>query len=290
MSLALALQQLDTQLPVHISAEAQPADLECPEAGGNRLLETDQFYKTRICRFHQKNRCRLTSDECLFAHDPLELRSGPNLEKTKLCGYHASLISNANGSQKDCPRGRQCMFAHSLTELRSTHTHYKTKLCAFYERGNCRRGNSCRHAHGLTELRSTLARPLTDSPLTEKAPPLTPCTLTSVSSSASLAPKNADGLLDDTLPEAPESPVSNKIPKRISIPDGWNLATIIRDKALSSMDISDFAAHTVTRSTQSSATQTPTQSARSSLVFPMESPFFFNCTILDTEDGSPAIL
>ncbi len=41
------------------------------------------FFKTSMCPYSQRGGC--PKEDCSYAHDPQELRSRPNLEKTKMC-------------------------------------------------------------------------------------------------------------------------------------------------------------------------------------------------------------
>lgn len=101
-----------------------------------------RFQKTRLCLFNQRGAC-VKGEGCSYAHCAMELKSAPNLLKTRLCQDWL------NGR---CVAG-DCKFAHGRQELRFTHDYYKTRLCHFWQQGGCTKGDQCRHAHGPAELR-----------------------------------------------------------------------------------------------------------------------------------------
>lgn len=113
-----------------------------------------QLSKTKMCAFYERGRC--ASATCSYAHAPSEIRSRPNLQKTKLC--RAFL-------QGGCSAGENCGFAHGETDLRVTDGIYKTQLCNFHERGFCKKGERCNHAHGERELRPLSAVAARSTPL-----------------------------------------------------------------------------------------------------------------------------
>uniref|UniRef100_A0A0G4HEX0 C3H1-type domain-containing protein n=1 Tax=Chromera velia CCMP2878 TaxID=1169474 RepID=A0A0G4HEX0_9ALVE len=104
----------------------------------------DNFYKTKMCPHLEKGNCR-KGEECFYAHSKEELRSPPDLRKTRLC-------DNFMQTGK-CDRGESCGFAHGEKELRFTQTYYKTDLCKYWKAGKCHAGPACRHAHGVEELK-----------------------------------------------------------------------------------------------------------------------------------------
>ncbi|CBZ53092.1 putative zinc finger (CCCH type) protein [Neospora caninum Liverpool] len=63
---------------------ADPAALELDSSALTRLNLFVKFYKTKICPFYKKKRCEWGHD-CKFAHGRKELRSGPDLSKTRMC-------------------------------------------------------------------------------------------------------------------------------------------------------------------------------------------------------------
>lgn len=68
-----------------------------------------QFFKTKMCRFHENKRCRYGST-CPFAHSASELEEQPDLSKTSLCRswqWHRCSLSS-----------EECPFAHGKEELR----------------------------------------------------------------------------------------------------------------------------------------------------------------------------
>lgn len=112
-----------------------------------------KFYKTKMCPFYKKKRCEWGS-ECKFAHGRKELRSGPDLSKTRMC---PSLQRRGR-----CEKGTACRFAHNHEELRATSDLYKTSLCYQWMLGNCLSSTTwCRKAQGkdeqLNAIRSCLA-------------------------------------------------------------------------------------------------------------------------------------
>mmetsp|Transcript_47938 Transcript_47938/g.128461 ORF Transcript_47938/g.128461 Transcript_47938/m.128461 type:complete len:210 (+) Transcript_47938:118-747(+) len=71
---------------------------------------THQFKKTRICRFFPK--C-FKGDSCSFAHTNQELRSCPDLLKTRICaGWRAGRCALLDSNH--------CKFAHGPEELRGS--------------------------------------------------------------------------------------------------------------------------------------------------------------------------
>lgn len=88
-----------------------------------------------------QGKCGLGTD-CKFAHDPSEVRSVPNLAKTKLCPkFMAGKCSNEN-----------CTFAHGEAELVATPS-FKKKVCVWHQQGKCRNGAKCGFAHDVSEIR-----------------------------------------------------------------------------------------------------------------------------------------
>jgi hypothetical protein len=104
---------------------------------------TARLTKTKMCHFFERGKC--ASTDCRYAHSQAELRTQPNLEKTKLC---KSFVQDGF-----CRDGENCGFAHGEGELRVTEGIYKTQMCHFFERGRCLKGERCNHAHGKEDLR-----------------------------------------------------------------------------------------------------------------------------------------
>lgn len=65
--------------------------------------------KTKLCMFYEQGHCA-RGHACAFAHGQDELRSVPDLSRTKLC---PSLVKHGY-----CRKGADCRHAHSSTELR----------------------------------------------------------------------------------------------------------------------------------------------------------------------------
>jgi len=122
-----------------------PQNSEGKEARSARAhaVLPSQMQKTKLCDFHKEGRCKYGTD-CAFAHDESELRSMPDLRKTRVC--RAFTQGNCNDTN--------CKFAHGSDELRATDLCYKMALCTWFEKGNCMSGNRCRFAHGSEELRA----------------------------------------------------------------------------------------------------------------------------------------
>lgn len=120
---------------------------ERPPARGRENAVAMQLAKTKMCAFFERGRC--ASAQCRYAHAAAELRSPPNLQKTKLC--RAFLQGN-------CLDGEGCVFAHGDHDLRVTEGIYKTQICNFFERGYCKKGERCNHAHGVSDLRPAAAQ------------------------------------------------------------------------------------------------------------------------------------
>ncbi|PFH33160.1 zinc finger (CCCH type) motif-containing protein [Besnoitia besnoiti] len=96
-----------------------PAPIELDSNTLTRLNLFVKFYKTKMCPFYKKKRCEWGPD-CKFAHGRKELRSGPDLSKTRMC---PSLQRRGR-----CEQGAACRFAHHHEELRATSDIYKTSL------------------------------------------------------------------------------------------------------------------------------------------------------------------
>jgi len=123
----------------------------------------DQFYKTKMCPYFPRGRCR-RGNECNYAHSKAELRPSPSLRKTRLCERWREGV---------CPLpASACPFAHGEEDLHSTEDYYKTDLCKFWKQGICTLGDRCRHAHGLHEVRDRRYRrtELEKRALAEKRP------------------------------------------------------------------------------------------------------------------------
>lgn len=103
--------------------------------------------KTKICTYHLNGKCTRAS-KCQFAHSKDELRSPPDLYKTRLCAAHSS--------SEGCSKGDACRFAHGETELRWTPDVYKISRCPYYienVNSSCLMKDACRWAHGEADLR-----------------------------------------------------------------------------------------------------------------------------------------
>jgi len=129
--------------------------------------DSDQYYKTKPCKFWLENRCE-RGEFCRFAHTN-ELRSAPDLSKTKLC---AEFIKTGK-----CEKGAPCRFAHGHKELRATPDFFKTALCIFHKRGRCPNGSRCRHAHSVDELRPRIRPFRTKIPRDQLTSPTGPDTI-----------------------------------------------------------------------------------------------------------------
>ncbi|CEM09989.1 unnamed protein product [Vitrella brassicaformis CCMP3155] len=105
----------------------------------------DQYYKTKLCPYIKSGGCH-RGDSCFYAHSASELRSMPNLTKTRLCKEF--LMGR-------CPLpAEECKFAHGESDLRGTDDYFKTGICKFWKEGRCPlAADQCRHAHGEHELR-----------------------------------------------------------------------------------------------------------------------------------------
>lgn len=77
-----------------------------------RHFEANFLYRTRMCKYIQRDEECPDGDACQFAHDPKDLRFCPNLYKTSLCKFY-----NMHTGHTSCRR-RVCKFAHSLAEMR----------------------------------------------------------------------------------------------------------------------------------------------------------------------------
>ena len=124
------------------------------------------FSKTKLCSFHLRGKCTHGA-HCLYAHDVSELKSPPDLTKTRLCPM----------LRKGMCMKKQCTYAHTREDLRGTADVYKTSICRFYANGKCSAGKHCRHAHGVSELRNRQSTPpslLLDHDSCSVSPLLTP--------------------------------------------------------------------------------------------------------------------
>ena len=96
--------------------------------GGPQKQQTNKpnldLYKTKLCPVVKIGAECSRGIRCHFAHSHDELRSKPNLSKTKIC---------ENFAKGNCDMGDNCNYAHSELELRSTPDIYKT---VFYDKEN----------------------------------------------------------------------------------------------------------------------------------------------------------
>lgn len=134
-------------VPAAACVTPSPGAATTPDAADGTLKESPVAYqlsKTKMCLFFERGRCAAVN--CNYAHSPSELKTRPNLQKTKLCRVWLQ--------GEPCPDVENCPFAHGDGEIRVTEGIYKTQLCKFHERGSCKKGFRCNHAHGLAELRA----------------------------------------------------------------------------------------------------------------------------------------
>lgn len=106
------------------------------------MSQNKDLQKTKLCIYHIQGNCGLGTS-CKFAHDVSEIRTAPDLAKTRLC------TNFMNGT---CFKDN-CSFAHGEAEL-VTPPSYKKKVCTWFQQGKCRNGAKCGFAHDLSELRS----------------------------------------------------------------------------------------------------------------------------------------
>ncbi|PFH33513.1 zinc finger (CCCH type) motif-containing protein [Besnoitia besnoiti] len=111
-------------------------------------IVASQMFKTKLCIDNQTKGCTRGAD-CPYAHSVGEMRSLPDLRKTKMC----SLVLAGKGC-----KNKACRFAHSEDELRYTcnFSEFKTRICRFaQEQGGrgCLYGVRCPYAHSPSELR-----------------------------------------------------------------------------------------------------------------------------------------
>lgn len=91
---------------------------KCETSGGSILvipsgatIQRLQCFKTKRCRFWMEGRCN-RGDACTYAHTDIELRSPPDLTKTKLC---------TRWKRGTCEKSADdCAYAHGLEDLRET--------------------------------------------------------------------------------------------------------------------------------------------------------------------------
>jgi hypothetical protein len=136
---AIAAPVTDDEIADGVMTEAQKE--KAAKARDNAV--TARLTKTKMCHFFERGKC--ASNDCRYAHSQSELRTQPNLEKTKLCKTFAQ--------DGYCNAGENCGFAHGEAELKVTEGIYKTQMCHFFERGRCLKGDRCNHAHGKEDLR-----------------------------------------------------------------------------------------------------------------------------------------
>ncbi|KFH00994.1 zinc finger (CCCH type) motif-containing protein [Toxoplasma gondii MAS] len=148
-----------------------PASLELNSSALTRLNLFVKFYKTKICPFYKKKRCEWGHD-CKFAHGRKELRSGPDLSKTRMC---PSLQRRGR-----CDKGDACRFAHHQGELRDTSELYTNSLYYHWMLGNCR-SNKWHNAHGEAEKKDEIRRRRVSM---EKLPSLPPAALATIKDAA----------------------------------------------------------------------------------------------------------
>ncbi|EUD68674.1 hypothetical protein C922_01074 [Plasmodium inui San Antonio 1] len=103
------------------------------------------FWKTKLCPLHMENRCKEGSN-CDYAHSIEDLRSIPDLKRTKLC---YKLLKG-----EEC-FNKKCNYAHNQEELKSAQNlfAYKSSMCKFVANKTCLNGSTCRFAHTIDELR-----------------------------------------------------------------------------------------------------------------------------------------
>ncbi|GAW81670.1 hypothetical protein, conserved [Plasmodium gonderi] len=103
------------------------------------------FWKTKLCPLHMENRCK-EGNNCDYAHSIEDLRSIPDLKRTKLC---YKLLKGEKCFNK------KCNYAHNQEELKSAQNlfAYKSSMCKFVANKTCLNGSTCRFAHTIDELR-----------------------------------------------------------------------------------------------------------------------------------------
>ncbi|CRG93942.1 zinc finger protein, putative [Plasmodium gallinaceum] len=103
------------------------------------------FWKTKLCPLHMENRCK-EGNNCDYAHSIEDLRSIPDLKRTKLC---YKLLKGEKCFNK------KCNYAHNQDELKSAQNlfAYKSSMCKFVANNTCLNGSTCRFAHSIDELR-----------------------------------------------------------------------------------------------------------------------------------------
>ncbi|CRH00774.1 zinc finger protein, putative [Plasmodium relictum] len=103
------------------------------------------FWKTKLCPLHMENRCK-EGNNCDYAHSIEDLRSIPDLKRTKLC---YKLLKGEKCFNK------KCNYAHNQDELKSAQNlfAYKSSMCKFVANNACLNGSTCRFAHSIDELR-----------------------------------------------------------------------------------------------------------------------------------------
>lgn len=109
------------------------------------VLLRQHFWKTKMCPLYLENRCK-EGDNCDYAHSVEDLRTIPDLRRTKLC--HKLLKGDKCFNKK-------CNYAHTQEELKSAQNlfAYKSSMCKFIGTNNCLNGSTCRFAHFVEELR-----------------------------------------------------------------------------------------------------------------------------------------
>jgi len=125
-----------------MNAKGQSGQTHSNKRGMGPKMST-QFSKTEMCKFNLLGVCN-KGVQCGFAHTTNELKSRPDLSRTKFCRVFLET--------GQCPNYETCTFAHSRDELRVTDFH-KTKFCKFWQLGQCNLGDKCRFAHSADELK-----------------------------------------------------------------------------------------------------------------------------------------
>jgi len=115
-----------------------------PKGTGGAHKPNGPLWKTVLCKDFPLGQCKFSTDKCIFAHGPDDLRASPDLTRTSVCPRWLN--------QGFCERPG-CRYAHAYSELRQEAAVKKTKLCNFFMSSmGCIVGSACRFAHGKHEL------------------------------------------------------------------------------------------------------------------------------------------